>query len=78
LNKQYLSANIRKIIFFFGIYNRSKQVVLKEGEFFIVPKGIEHMPYAPQEAHILLFEPKEVINTGDASSEKKVANPEWI
>ena len=57
---------------------RDKEIVLNEGEFFIVPKGVEHLPYAKEEVHVLLFEPKEVINTGDATSEKTVANPEWI
>ena len=57
---------------------RGKEIVLNEGEFFIVPKGIEHMPYAKEEAHVLLFEPKEVVNTGSTVSEKTVENPEWI
>lgn len=57
---------------------RDKEIILKEGEFFIVPKGVEHMTYANDEAHILLFEPKEVINTGNASSDKTVINPDWI
>ena len=57
---------------------REKELVLNEGEFFIVPKGVEHLPYAIEEAHVLLFEPKDVINTGDAQSEKTVENPEWI
>jgi quercetin dioxygenase-like cupin family protein len=52
--------------------------MLKEGEFFIVPKGVEHLPYANEEAHVLLFEPKEVINTGNTLSEKTVEKPEWI
>lgn len=57
---------------------RDEEVILKEGEFFIVPKGIEHLPYAKEEAHVLLFEPKQVINTGDVKSEKTVEKPEWI
>ncbi len=57
---------------------RDHEVILNEGDFFIVPKGIEHLPYAEEEAHVLLFEPKQVINTGDAVSEKTVKNPEWI
>jgi len=57
---------------------QDKEIQLKEGEFFIVPKGVEHMPYANEEAHVLLFEPKEVINTGNTTSEKTVENPEWI
>lgn len=57
---------------------RDREIHLKEGEFFIVPKGVEHQPYAPVEAHVLLFELQGVLNTGDATSEKTVENPEWI
>jgi quercetin dioxygenase-like cupin family protein len=57
---------------------RDREIVLNPGEFFIVPKGIEHLPYAPDEAHVLLFEPKEVVNTGNTPSDKTVQNPEWI
>ena len=49
-----------------------------EDEFFIVPRGIEHCPCAEQECHVLLFEPKQVVNTGDATSDKTVDSPEWI
>ncbi len=54
------------------------EVSINEGEFFIVPKGVEHSPYAPQEAFILLLEPKGVVNTGKTESCKTVLNPEWI
>ncbi len=57
---------------------KEKEVVLDEGEFFIVPRGVDHMPYATEEAHVLLFEPKELINTGDAISDKRVDNPERV
>jgi mannose-6-phosphate isomerase-like protein (cupin superfamily) len=57
---------------------RDKEIHLNEGEFFIVPKGVDHLPYANEEAHVLLFEPKEVINTGDATSEKTVKDLEWL
>lgn len=57
---------------------RDKEIILNPGEFFIVPKGVEHLPYAPDEAHVLLFEPKGVINTGETLSDKTVENPEWI
>lgn len=36
------------------------------------------MPYAPSEAHVLLFEPKGVVNTGQTLSDKTVESPEWI
>lgn len=57
---------------------KDREVVLNEGEFFIVPKGTDHLPYAEDEAHVLLFEPKEVINTGKIESEKTVEKPEWL
>lgn len=57
---------------------RDREIVLNEGEFFIMPKGTDHLPYADREAHVLLFEPKEVLNTGNAASEKKDENPEWL
>ena len=57
---------------------RDREIHLKEGEFFIVPKDVEHLPYANEEAHVLLFEPKAVINTGNIISEKTVEDPEWI
>lgn len=57
---------------------KDKEISLREGEFFIVPKGVDHMPYAPKEAHVLLFEKKEVVNTGNTPSEKIVEMPEWI
>jgi quercetin dioxygenase-like cupin family protein len=57
---------------------RKGEITLNEGEFFIVPKGTDHFPYAEEEAHILLFEPKQVINTGQTASEKTVEKPEWI
>lgn len=49
-----------------------------EGEFFIVPKGTDHLPYSESEAHVLLFEPKQVINTGNIKSEKTVEKLEWL
>ncbi|GAA1793981.1 cupin domain-containing protein [Planosporangium flavigriseum] len=44
-------------------------VVLRKGEVYVVPAGVEHQPYAAVETEILLFEPREVINTGDAGGE---------
>ena len=51
---------------------------LEEGEFFIVPRGVEHMPVADEEAHVLLFEPKTTLNTGDVQSERTVAELQAI
>lgn len=56
---------------------RDRDVHLKEGEMFIVPKYIEHKPFVPndQEAYIMLVEPKGVVNTGsNVNSDKTAAN----
>lgn len=47
---------------------RDRDVPLKQGEFFVVPKGVEHAPYSAEEAHLLLIEPKGTPNTGDPST----------
>ena len=47
---------------------RDRDVVLRPGELFIVPKGVEHRPVAEEEVHLLLIEPKGVPNTGDAAT----------
>ena len=44
---------------------RDKKVELREGEFLIVPKGVEHRPVAEQEVSVMLFEPAATLNTGD-------------
>ncbi len=54
------------------------KVELDEGEFYIVPKGVEHLPIAEKEAHIMMFEPKGTINTGEIDSDRTVTNPERI
>ena len=51
---------------------RDKDISLGEGEFVVIPKGVEHMPIADQEAHVLLIEPKSTLNTGDVRDEKTV------
>jgi len=57
---------------------RDREITLNEGEFFIVPKGTDHLPYAESEACVILFEPKQVINTGNVKSQKTVENLEWL
>ena len=51
---------------------RDRDVVVNEGEFIIVPRGVEHMPVAATETHILLFEPRTTVNTGNVRSERTV------
>lgn len=57
---------------------RDGGVDLGPGEMFVVPKGVEHKPSAPDECRILLVEPKGVVNTGDAGGAKTAANDVWI
>jgi quercetin dioxygenase-like cupin family protein len=52
---------------------RDQDITINEGDYLVVPKGVEHRPVADDEAHILLIEPKTVINTGDATDERKIA-----
>jgi mannose-6-phosphate isomerase-like protein (cupin superfamily) len=53
-------------------------VTLKEGEMFVVPKGMEHKPVAERECHILLVEPAGTVNTGGVVDEKTAPNNIWI
>ena len=57
---------------------RDRDVDLQEGEFCIVPKGVEHQPIAKEEAHVLLFEPTSTVNTGNVESDRTIADLEWI
>jgi mannose-6-phosphate isomerase-like protein (cupin superfamily) len=57
---------------------RDGAVHVLAGEMFVVPKGVEHKPYAEQEVKLLLIEPRGVANTGDEGGERTVANDEWI
>ena len=60
------------------IHLRDQDVTLDEGEFLIVPHGVEHKPVAQKEAHILLFEPRATLNTGNVRNERTVETPEVI
>ena len=57
---------------------RGQDVSLEEGEFVIIPRGVEHCPVAEEEAHVLLLEPKTTLNTGNVSNERTVADLERI
>ncbi|WP_343771543.1 cupin domain-containing protein [Clostridium malenominatum] len=57
---------------------RDKDVTLNEGEFVIIPKGIEHMPVADDEVHVMLIEAKTTLNTGDVINERTVETLEKI
>lgn len=53
-------------------------VTLEPGEFYIVPRGVEHRPVAQEEVHLLMFEPASTLNTGNVRSERTVEKPERI
>ena len=57
---------------------RDGKITLRKGEICVVPKGVEHKPFAREECHIMMIEPAGTVNTGDAGGEKTVENPEWI
>ncbi|HXN52176.1 MAG TPA: cupin domain-containing protein [Candidatus Acidoferrum sp.] len=57
---------------------RDHEAIVREGEFVIVPKGVEHCPAAEEEVHIVLIEPKSTLNTGNIVNERTVAQPERI
>ena len=61
----------------FRMEYRGHDVWIDEGEFLIVPRGVEHRPVADEEVHVLLFEPATTINTGNAGGERTAA-PETI
>jgi mannose-6-phosphate isomerase-like protein (cupin superfamily) len=52
-----------------SILFRDGELALSEGEFCIVPRGVEHKPVAEKEVHALLFEPRTTLNTGDVRNE---------
>jgi len=51
---------------------RDREVWVNEGEFAIVPKGVDHLPVARDEVHVLLIEPKSTLNTGNVRNERTV------
>ncbi len=57
---------------------RDKDVLLDEGELMVVPKGVEHLPVAEEEAWIMMVEPAGTLNTGNIVSARTVAEPERI
>lgn len=57
---------------------RDQDLTLSEGQFCIIPRGVEHLPVAEEECHVLLFEPKTVRNTGNVQSEKTLEELERI
>lgn len=60
------------------IHFRQETIKLTAGELIVVPRGVEHKPEAPEEVHVVLFEPVGTLNTGENESSKTVTNPEFI
>jgi mannose-6-phosphate isomerase-like protein (cupin superfamily) len=50
-----------------------QEIVLSPGEFAIIPHGVEHLPIADEETHVLLFEPNSTLNTGNIRNDRTVA-----
>jgi mannose-6-phosphate isomerase-like protein (cupin superfamily) len=57
---------------------RDGSVTLGPGEMFVVPKGVEHKPYAEKEVRMMLIEPRGTLNTGDEGGERTAQNDLWI
>ena len=56
---------------------RDQELTIGEGEFVIIPHGVEHKPVADEEVHVVLLEPKSTVNTGDVRSERTVES-RWL
>jgi mannose-6-phosphate isomerase-like protein (cupin superfamily) len=57
---------------------RDRDVWVGEGEFVIVPRGVEHLPIASEETHVVLLEPKSTLNTGNVRNERTVSELDRI
>jgi mannose-6-phosphate isomerase-like protein (cupin superfamily) len=57
---------------------RDKDVWIEEGEIIIIPAKVEHMPVAPEEVHVLLFEPASTLNTGNVQDQKTKKDLEFL
>jgi mannose-6-phosphate isomerase-like protein (cupin superfamily) len=49
---------------------KDRDIQVEEGEFIVIPRGIEHLPVAEEEVHVLLFEPKSTLNTGNIRNDR--------
>ncbi len=57
---------------------KEREIDLDEGQFFIIPRGVEHLPVAEEEVHVMLFEPQSVLNTGNQKNDRTVEALERI
>ncbi len=62
----------------FTMHLRDRSIDLREGEFIIIPRGLDHRPEANTEVHVMLFEPASTVNTGSSPGAMTVDSPEWI
>ena len=56
---------------------RDQEVTLHPGQFVVIPRGVEHLPVAAEEVHVLLLEPKTTLNTGNLRNDRTV-EADWI
>jgi mannose-6-phosphate isomerase-like protein (cupin superfamily) len=57
---------------------RDGSVLIKPGEMYVVPKGVEHKPFAASEVKMMMIEPRGTVNTGEAGGERTAQNDVWI
>ena len=55
-----------------------REITIRPGEFVIVPRGVDHLPSADEETHVVLLEPKSTLNTGNIRNERTMAEPQRI
>ena len=56
---------------------RDRELLVNEGEFVVIPRGVEHMPVAEEEVYLMMLEPKTTVNTGNVESDRTV-KADWI
>ncbi len=61
-----------------AIETREGTVSLSQGEMYVVPKGVQHKPFAEDECHVLVIEPREVVNTGDTGGTLTAEKNVWV
>ncbi len=57
---------------------RDRELRLREGELVIIPKGVDHLPVADEDVHVVLIEPKTTVNTGNVQNERTVMDLQRI
>ncbi len=62
----------------FDLHFRDEVVHLEEGEFYIVPRGVEHKPVAVEEVQVLMVEPATTLNTGNVENDRTVVQPDRL